>query len=805
MLHLRFSAFLVLVSALNCAGDPWARKRDAANSGLVNINLAEHLNNRAFGAFPGDADFDGSRQSYPAQSLSSNGSFKSRSSGVDYLLPATGRPDASDNVVCLGQTIAVSPDKYFSAQLLIASDRRDKAVTKNVTFTYSDNSSTVAEVRAEPWWAFLTLHKGEIILPYRYTSNDTDWNTTHIHEYTAPLEYGKTLTSISLPTTSNATTGRLHVFAVSLRQADGVQVQHVRPTQKEGESNVQLVEVTVGNGGPEWIHGDGIQISIDAPGIETVQAAHIKRLRPGDQKKVNVGVVGSTDSTVSATVHLRDDNEQDSFQFPGLAFGFKNFTKSPDSLALHESPEWFNDAKFGIFIHWGVYSVPAWGNSTPYEVYAEWHWWYSHNRAADKADVYDYDLRTYGPDTVYDDFFQNFTAEHYNASEWVDLIAAAGAQYFVITSKHHDGFALFDTQNTSQRNAVHHGPGRDVLRELFDAAAARHPHLRRGTYFSLPEWFNPDFGPYGFTQTTSNASTSWLGMQARNPYTGALEPYTGRVPVGDFVADVLLPQQEQLAYIYNTSIMWCDCGAANSTAEFASRWFNSRRDVAMNARCGLPHTADFDTPEYATLGAATARKWEANRGLDPYSYGYNRATPDAAYMNASTVVAMLVDVVAKNGNLLLDIGPRADGTVPEVQARALRGAGGWIERHSSAVVGARYWFVAAEAGVGGEGAESGVTGVRFTQTDDAFYVFFMGGMPVPGREIVVQAAVPVLPGDRGVMLGEAQVGEEEEEEEEEIEVEIKVLEGTGWLSVRWPEEMEGRGEWCWVLKVEYRA
>ena len=109
--------------------------------------------------------------------------------------------------------------------------------------------------------------------------------------------------------------------------------------------------------------------------------------------------------------------------------------------------------------------------------------------------MYDHQLDTYGPDVVYDDFFSNFTAENWDAKSWVDLIADAGAQYFVLTTKHHDGFALFDTEETTHRNSLHYGPKRDILKELFEAAKEYQPQLRRGTYFSLPEWVSTVLPP----------------------------------------------------------------------------------------------------------------------------------------------------------------------------------------------------------------------------------------------------------------------------------------------------------------------
>ncbi|KAF4541935.1 Tissue alpha-l-fucosidase [Lasiodiplodia theobromae] len=775
-----FGAAYLLVAAVGCAAAPSPlHGRSANTSQAVSIPLTQYLNNRAFGSFPGDADFDGSLQSYPAAELKYSGSFISSATGVDYLFPAAALSNSSDNVLCLGQTVPVPPANYLSAQLLVASDKRDTIVSDNITFIYADNTTSVLEIRAEPWWAFLTMYKGEIILPYRFLSNDTNFNTTHVYEWTGALDPTKQLTAISLPSTSNTTTGRMHVFALSLRGASGVQVHHIRPTQKQDESGagVQIVEVTVGNSGPSWIHGDGVEVSIEAPGVETVRPAQIKRLRVGDQKKVNVGVVGSTNGT--AVVKLSSRNETITFTFPDTEFGLKDYTESLDSLTLHESPEWFNNAKFGIFIHWGPYSVPGWGNSTPYEVYAEWYWWYSHHLAADKADTYDYHLRTFGPDVNYDDFFANFTAANYDPKAWVDLFADAGAQYFVFTTKHHDGFAGFDTKETSNRNSLKYGPKRDLLRELFDAAKTYQPHLHRGTYFSLPEWYNPDFGPYGFAQNEGNASTSWPGILATNQYTGETEPYTGHVPVADFIADVMVPQQEILAYDYETEIMWCDCGAANGSAAFAAAWFNRYPSATMNSRCGIAQGSDFDTPEYTTFSSVSPRKWESNQGMDPYSYGFNRATADDAYMNASTVVKSLVDMVSKNGNLLLDIGPRADGSIVEVEAENLRRAGTWIKKHDEAIFNTTYWFVTPEVG-----------DVRFTQNDEAFYVLFLEE-PVAGADVLIEAPLPVLPGDSVTVLGEG------------LEVEWEAVDGG--VSFTWPAEMEGKGEYCWVVKIGYTA
>lgn len=414
---------------------------------------------------------------------------------------------------------------------------------------------------------------------------------------------------------------------------------------------------------------------------------------------------------------------------------------------------------------------------------------------SDKSDSRGYRLATFGPEWNYDDSFPAFTASAYDPRAWVDLFAAAGAKYFVLTTKHHDGLALFDTGATTNRSALHYGPQRDLVRELFDAAATYQPHMKRGTYFSLPEWYNPDFGPYGFSQFDTVGTTDWLGIEATNPFTNLTEPYTGRIPgaVVDYVADLQLPQMEALAYAYESDIMWCDCGTANDTAAFASRWWNwartpaVNRQVVMNSRCGVAQAADFETPEYKVYSSAQRHKWESNQGMDPYSYGYNAQTPAASYMNASTIVYTLVDIVAKNGNFLLDVGPRPDGTIVEVEAANLREAGAWIARHEEAVFGTKYWFVQTQI--------AGEVEVRFTQTEEAFYVLFLTE-PSVGVDgwVWVNATVPVLEGDTVSMVGVNATGVDD--------LDWKVSE-EGYLAISVEADVLALDEFCWVFKITY--
>ncbi|KAI1773778.1 glycoside hydrolase family 29 protein [Hypoxylon cercidicola] len=793
MVAQRIIAGLIFQVAASLAAAPPGSQAKASTSQSVPVDLSPFYNNKAFGTYPGEANFDTLGQSYPAPDLETP-EYTSEYTGISYTFPGYTGADKSDNVICTGQTIAAPVDSYFSASFLISADKESAIVSVNVTFTYTDNSTSLYELRSLDWFSFLTINRGELIFPSRFTPTGVNYNTSHIFERTAPLDPGKELRAITLPDASSADDGRLHVFAISLRNGGSaiVDVQAVHPTQKWLDSGAQIVEVTVNNAGAECIAGSGLTLSLSGDCVETVDPGHIKRLCPGDQKTVIVGVKAASNESVDTSVIIDDGATQQSFDFEDVQLGFTEWTTDLDSLAKHESPEWFNGGKYGIFIHWGPYAVTGWGNSSPYESYAEWFWWYStHHPQADRSDFYDYRLRTYGEDWAYDDTFEDFTASSFDAKAWVDLIADAGAQYFVITSKHHDGFALFDAGASSNRSAVHYGPHRDVLGELFDAAATYQPSLKRGTYFSLPEWFNPDFGPYGFDQVDSPGTSSWPGIPATNPYTGVVEPYVGRVPVEDFLTDLMLPQMETLAYTYGTDIMWCDCGAANITAEFAAAWWNTARaqdrQVAINSRCGVPEAADFDTPEYMRFSSAQRRKWESNQGMDPYSYGYNQATPEEAYMNASTVVYTLIDIVSKNGNLLLDIGPKADGSIVQAEIDHLLESGRWIKSHGEAVFNTTYWFVQSEIASGPD--------VRFTQTDEAFYVLFLE-RPVPqGGVVNIAAPVPVLEGD-AVSLVAVEGGED-------LAWTVSGQGSQKVLKIEVDDALLDKDEYCWVFKIKY--
>lgn len=434
--------------------------------------------------------------------------------------------------------------------------------------------------------------------------------------------------------------------------------------------------------------------------------------------------------------------------------GFGSYTASKASLNRHWTPDWYNNAKFGIFIHWGVYSVPAFGNQGDKADYAEWYW----KRMTEpeyKSQTYQHHRDTYGENFNYDDFIANFTGEAFNAAEWVNLIADSGARYMVPVSKHHEGFAIFDIpESTSLRSSVKLGPKRDFLAELMSAAKTNHPEIRRGTYFSMPEWFNPSYAPYAL-----DCCGGFPGGPPKNPYTNETIPYTGYVPINDYVKDLQLPQMESLAYDsrYETELMWCDIGGANNATLMLSAWINwahsQGRQVTFNNRCGYGSTdhadasgGDFTTPEYYTNSETVVSKWETNRGMDPFSYGYNKDTPDSDYLTGKDIVQTLVDVVSKNGNFLLDIGPMANGTIPGIMQKGLRDAGKWIAERGESIYNTRFWQTT-----------SGKGDFRYTINDSAFYIHVINVPSSPGS-LLVPDSIPYLDGDRIEVLGGARSG-----------------------------------------------
>ncbi|KAJ7214997.1 alpha-L-fucosidase-domain-containing protein [Mycena pura] len=618
----------------------------------------------------GSADFDAHGASFDSQFLPPGPWVDD---GITYDFPRAWGA-ANDNVVAAGQILRLETPAYVHELHMVYSgdasgSRRSHMPVRS--FSVYHSYSQLLSVYAKNWWRWPILNWGVIRTPYSFQANGTqkNFNQSQIYQWSTAIPSESPLASITLPALNTA--HRLHLFAMSVSPAapmpitpspaSGVDVAAALSVRRARFTNrwaaaagtrAQAVAVTLANLLPTSALAHGRGAALDSPhtleitgsGLRTLARGVVRRLVSGDQARVDVLVAGAR-AGMTATVVVRDAQGRVVLQSGGWAVAplVERWTPDVEALATHETPSWWNGAKFGIFIHWGVYSVPAWA---PPSEYAEWYDYYMRTPPNASSPTWVHHLATYGPTVDYEDFIGNFTASKWDPAAWVDLFAAAGARYFVLVTKHHDGFALFDTGNTTHRSSVHFGPKRDLVGELLSAAKERHPDLHRGTYYSLPEWFNPDYAQYGFGQ--------WPGGSALNAFNSSVvEPYTGALPLGDYVADLQLPHMLDLATKYDTEIMWCDIGGANETLAFAAQFYNHAyaqgRQVTMNNRCG--NVPDFETPEYATFGSIQPTSWESSEGMDPFSYGLNSATNASQYKNGTTIVQTLVDIVSKNGNL----------------------------------------------------------------------------------------------------------------------------------------------------------
>ncbi|KAH6695231.1 glycoside hydrolase superfamily [Plectosphaerella plurivora] len=533
---------------------------------------------------------------------------------------------------------------------------------------------------------------------------------------------------------------------------------------------------------------DRLTISAESDSLDTISPGTLIRLAPKQSAVVRVGVKNKAgvspgtrcDAEVIATWGDCSGESSTVSKTISGSCGFGNYAATENSLSQHWNPDWYNEVKFGIFIHWGIYAVPSYGNEPgPKQDYAEWYG-FRMIQPDFRSETYQYHRETYGEDFNYDQFIGNFTDEFFDAKDWLDLIAGSGAQYFVPVTKHHDGWALFNQSETiSRRSTVHYGPKRDFIKELMDVAKAEHPEIRRGTYFSMPEWFNPAYVEYGWDQ---NYQGNYYGYPPRNPYTNESIEYTGYVEVPDFLDDIQVPQMEALAYDYGTEIMWCDIGGPNKAPEFLSQWANWARDqgrqITWNNRCGIG--GDWDTPEYNS-GSFQTRKFESNRGMDPFSYGFNHLTKDEDYMTGEDIVIDLVSIVANNGNYLLNIGPRADGSIPETQRQNLLDAGEWIHSHGDGIFGTRYWSVARHTG-----------NFRYVVKPEAFFIHHIGK---PASQLVFTDPIPWLEGDIVVAVGGSADG-----------AEISASRNAeGQLVLDLSDDIVNGDKYVWTFKVKYAA
>ena len=417
-----------------------------------------------------------------------------------------------------------------------------------------------------------------------------------------------------------------------------------------------------------------------------------------------------------------------SFSVSALAQAPTHYDATIQSLDQHPLPQWFDDAKLGIFIHWGLYSVPGWAPLTKVDFtnpnflkenpYAEW---YYNTVRIDGSPTQAYDREHFGANHDYYAFAETFDSESkkWNPDAWAKVFKDAGAKYVVLTTKHHEGYTLWPsaTPNPSLPPARQHA-SRDLVSEL--TASVRKEGLKMGLYYS--------------------GGLDWTFVPG--PIT-SLQTFNSTMPQSEAYGKYVDAQYRELIDRYHPSVLWNDIGYPKSGNPMAieADYYNAVPDGIVDDRFSIKHS-DYTTPEYTTLKDINPKKWEECRGLGQ-SFGYNRAEGEAQTIAPDKLIYLLVDIVSKNGNLLLDVGPEADGTIPALQLDRLKALGAWLEQNGEAIYGTHPWTRA-------EGKTSDGIDVRFTQKNANLYVTLMGD--VKGSSVTVTSLKP-KPGTKIQLLG----------------------------------------------------
>lgn len=388
-----------------------------------------------------------------------------------------------------------------------------------------------------------------------------------------------------------------------------------------------------------------------------------------------------------------------------------------ESLQQYRVPEWYEKAKFGIFIHWGVYSVPAFGSE-----------WYSRNMYIQGSREYEHHIKTYGPhkDFGYKDFIPMFKAERFNADEWAELFKQAGAQYVMPVAEHHDGFQMYDSE-LSEWNAKKMGPKRDVLGELFKACGEKGMTSGASSH-RVEHWFFMGHGKEfesDIKEPMKRGDFYWPAMPEQNHHDLFSEP----APSEEYLEDWLCRCCE-IVDKYRPRIIYFDWWIQHSSVKpylrkFAAYYYNRAEEWGEGVVINYKHDAfAFGTAvvdiERGQFADSKPYIWQTDTAAAKNSWCYTEGND---YKTSTQIICDLVDIVSKNGRLLLNIGPKADGTIPDEDANILREIGKWLQVNGEAIYGAKPWRMAAEGPTKiVEGQFADAEAKRFTSEDIRFTV-----------------------------------------------------------------------------------
>ncbi|CAF1379535.1 unnamed protein product [Adineta steineri] len=343
----------------------------------------------------------------------------------------------------------------------------------------------------------------------------------------------------------------------------------------------------------------------------------------------------------------------------------QQYTPDWTSIDSRPLPAWYDDSKIGIFIHWGVFSVPSIGS--------EWMWW-AWKGDNPSSDIVSFMNKTYPADWTYADFASQFRAEFYNPNEWADIFAASGAKYVVLTSKHHEGYTMWPSKYSFNWNAMDVGPKRDLLGDLANAIRSR-TNITFGLYHSMFEWFHPLYledKKNGFkTQLFPNMKT--------------------------------LPELKEIVETYKPSVIWSDGDWEapdtywNSTGFLAWLYNESpvKDTVVVNDRWGsdMPchHGGYYTCTDRYNPGHLLTHKWENCFTIDKSSWGFVRTSGINDYLSIQEILSQIITTVSTGGNVLINVGPTSYGKIAPVFEERLRQMGSWLKVNGEAIYSSIPW------------------------------------------------------------------------------------------------------------------
>lgn len=404
------------------------------------------------------------------------------------------------------------------------------------------------------------------------------------------------------------------------------------------------------------------------------------------------------------------------------------FKDNWNSLAQHRTPEWLQKAKFGIFIHWGIYSVPAFANE-----------WYSRNMYIKDSVEYKHHVAVYGEhkEFGYKDFIPMFKAENYNPEEWAEFFRESGAKYVVPVAEHHDGFQMYNS-DLSEWNAVDKGPKRDLVGELLTACEKRGIQPCASSH-RVEHWFFMNGGKEFDSDIKEPMQCGDFYWPAEPLETDLHDIYSEPIPSQEFMEDWLMRCCEFIDK-YRPRFFYFDWWVQHSAVKpymkkFMAYYYNRSQEWGEQVTVCYKHealmfgtgTVDIERGKFPYIQPFF---WQTDTAVAKNSWCY---TENNNYKTPCAIICDLIDIVSKNGTLLLNIGPKADGTIPQEDRNVLSTIGKWLDINGEGIFDTTTWRVAAEgptetkAGQFTDGDETAYTprDIRFTVKGENIYAFIL--------------------------------------------------------------------------------